>query len=293
MAVALTGLGCASPPHSTRVPAPGAGAPLATWVWDEGTVLSPERQQRLLAFGRAKGVRTIYLHASASYESEAGFDSLVFLLSAAREQGVGITLVAGDPAWIHPERRSAALALIERTQRLNARLSRQNLALNGQVLYDVEPYLLPEWRSSPEQAARDYLALLDAVHAAGRAASLEVWQTIPFWFGEQFAAGESLERQALRHADGAVVMAYRNHASNVAALARPVLEDAGSLDKPVIVAVETACVEPSYVSFCGTSAPVFARDLQDLHRALRAFPAFAGLAVHQQATWQALVDEAE
>jgi len=38
---------------------------------------------------------------------------------------------------------------------------------------------------------------------------------------------------------------------------------------------------------------VFARDLQDIHRALRAFPAFAGLAVHQQATWQALVDEAE
>jgi hypothetical protein len=86
-------------------------------------------------------------------------------------------------------------------------------------------------------------------------------------------------------------MAYRDKAADVESLAAPILEHAAALRKPVVVAIETECVQPRYVSFCGRPAAELTDAIHAIATALRSSPAFAGLAVHSYASWQLLTDQ--
>jgi hypothetical protein len=197
-------------------------------------------------------------------------------------------LVGGDPAWSLPDRRNDAIAFVGRAGELEARLAAAGLPRAGRVLLDVEPYLLPGWRTAREQTTASYLELLRAVRAAGRAASLEVWQTIPFWFPELQSAGQPLTGLVLDESAGVVVMAYRNRAEDVRALAGPILDEGARRGRPVIVAVETTCVDPPRVTFCGQTGRELRAALDVLARAFRPAPAFAGIAVHKYDSWATL-----
>jgi hypothetical protein len=272
----------ASPPR----PPPSAG--MATWVWDEGTVLDARARHELLAFARANRVNALFVQAAPGYEEDAGFEALAALVAASSAQGASVTLVGGDPSWSLPSHHGDALALVQRARRIGARLAARALPPGGRVLFDVEPYLLPEWHASPATTAAAYADLLRVLGDAGRAAALDVWHTIPFWFPQYGVGGRPLDGLVLERSAGVVVMAYRNRAADVASLAAPILEQAARLRRPVIVAVETTCVDPPHVSFCGQTAGDLADALDRIGLALQVSPAFAGLAVHKYASWVTL-----
>ncbi len=276
---------------SARPPLPPPGR-LGTWVWDEATVLSSDARRALLAFARGKRVDALFVHAAPAYDHDPGFAALAALVEAASAQGISITLVAGDPSWTLPAHQGDALAFIERARRLQARLAARGLAYSGRVLFDVEPYVLPEWRASLDTTVAAYVDLLRALQNAGRAASLDVWHTIPFWFPKHALAGRPLDQIVLEQSAGVVIMAYRNHAEDVRALAAPLLERAEKLKKPVIVAIETMCIDPPQVSFCGQSPAQLASALDGIVLALHTSSAFAGLAVHSYASWTKLESRA-
>ena len=283
LASSLSALVAAS--SASAAPSPGR---LGTWVWDEATVRSSDARRDLLAFARGKRVDVLFVHAAAAYDHDPGFAALAALVEAASAQGLSITLVGGDPSWALPSHHADALAFIERARRLQARLAARGLALSGRVLFDVEPYLLPEWRSALDTTVAAYVELLRALQKAGRAASLDVWQTVPFWFPKHALAGRPLDQIVLEQSAGVVLMAYRNHAADVRALAAPLLARAEKLARPVVVAIETMCIEPPQVTFCGQSTAEVAGALDDIGLALRASSAFAGLAVHNYASWTKL-----
>jgi hypothetical protein len=287
LAAAIAGLACAPRPAlppaiASRPPTP---ARTATWVWDEATVVSAPARQDLLAFARAKDVGTLFVHAAPGFDGERGFEGLAALVEAASRQGAAVTLVGGDPAWSQPAHFTEALAFVHRAARLEAQLIARGLPRNNRVLFDVEPYLRPEWRASPERARADYLALLRTVRAAAREEGLEAWHTIPFWFSTDAVAGASLDGLVLEESAGVVVMAYRNRTADVRSLAAPLLERGARRGKPIIVAIETTCVDPPYVTFCGRTGLELADALDELARDFGQAPAFSGLAVHMYASW--------
>ena len=199
--------------------------------------------------------------------------------------GAAIVLVAGDPAWAQPTHQAEALAAVQRAARLDARLAARGLARTGRILFDIEPYLLPSWRAAPDWTAAEYDRLLAALRRASHEAGLQVWHTIPFWYRTITVAGQSLEDRVLAASDGVVVMAYRNRAADVQALAAPVLERGARQGRQVLVAVETTCVDPPQVSFCGRLGGELAQALDRVAAELRHSPAFAGLAVHSYPGW--------
>ena len=292
LAAGAAGLACAGHPPSrtTETPSGRGAAPgrLATWVWDDATVQDAAARRDLLDFARQRGIDTLFVHAGPGYDAAPGFAALAALVEGAAKQDASIVLVGGDPAWSLPEHRSEAADFVGRAGRLEARLVAGGLPHAGRVLLDVEPYLLPEWRAARERAAASYVELLRAARAAGRAASLEVWQTIPFWFPEVLVDGQPLTGIVLDESAGVVVMAYRNRADDVRALATPILEEGARRGRPVIVAVETMCVDPPHVTFCGQTSHQLGVALNGLERAFRSAPAFAGLAVHKYASWATL-----
>jgi hypothetical protein len=237
-------------------------------------------------------VDVLFVHAAPGYDQDLGFGALAQLVEAASRQGASVTLVGGDPAWSVPAHHADALAFLDRARRIDARLAARGLPRSGRVLFDVEPYLLPAWKAAPERAAGAYAELLRVVGEAGRTASLAVWHTIPFWFPRVEVGGRSLVGVVLEQSAGIVVMAYRNRADDVTSLASPVLAQATLVRRPVIVAVETTCIDPPQVTFCGQTAAALATALDRVAVVLRASPAFAGLAVHQYASWATLERQA-
>jgi hypothetical protein len=290
----VAGGGCACSGHAsspaTRTPPGQREAPgrLATWVWDEATVEDAAARRGLLEFARQKGIDTLFVQAGAGYDAAPGFAALAALVDGAAKVGTSIVLVGGDPAWSLPDHRQDAVAFVRRAAALEARLAAAGLPRAGRALLDVEPYLLPEWRTARERTAASYVELVRAVRAAGRAASLQIWQTIPFWFPEVASGGQPLTGLVLDESDGVVVMAYRNRADDVRALAGPILDEGARRGRPVIVAVETTCVDPPRVTFCGQTGHELRAALDVLARAFRPAPAFAGLAVHKYASWATL-----
>ena len=155
--------------------------------------------------------------------------------------------------------------------------------------YDVEPYLLADWKVRPEVVERQYVALLASLRSATRAAGLALWITIPFWFGHQPYEGRTLDREALRYGDGVVIMAYRNSVGGVIRAAEEVLRHADDTEAcRLVVAVETSCSEPADTTMCGTSAIALEGELAEIRNRLRQFRSFAGLAVHQYDNWRRL-----
>jgi hypothetical protein len=269
-------------------PAAGPRPSLATWVWDAPTVASSAARGELLAFAKRHGVATLFVHADKSFDADRGFDGLAALVREAARQGASVTLVGGDPAWSLPDHKDDVVAFVRRAASLEARLAAAGLPRARRVLLDVEPYALPAWRSARERGASDYLLMARAARDAGRAAGLEVWHTVPFWYGEISVGGRPLEGLVLDEAAGVVVMAYRDRAADVRALADPLLAAAAKRGRPVVVAVETKCIEPARVTFCGQTGASFGAALETLAGAFAPAPAFAGLAVHQYHSWAKL-----
>jgi hypothetical protein len=295
-ATAVAALAAASLACAPRMPRPTGAPPgshaaadgRATWVWDEATVLGAAERDDLLAFARAKGIAVLFVQEATGYEQGGGFEALAALVQGASRQGASVTLVGGDPSWALTAHHGDALQFVTRAQRIEARLSARGLPRSGRILFDVEPYLLPEWRTAAEASRLAYAQLLHLVAEAGRAAGLGVWHTIPFWFPTIDAGGRPLDEVVLEQSAGIVVMAYRNRPDDVEALAAPVLAGAAKKGKPAIVAVETMCIDPPHVTFCGQTAAAFHTALEQIALGLRGSTAFAGLAVHKYASWAAL-----
>jgi hypothetical protein len=297
MAPAVVSMTCprkatSSPSSATVSAQPAPARPvMATWVWDEASVLQAEQRQRLLAFVRAKSVDLLFVHASPTLEQDPGFEAFASLVEAASLQGAQVTLVAGDPTWIFPAHHVEATAFLERTRRLSDRLTARKLPSTPRVLFDVEPYLLSEWKRTPARTAKMYAELLQVLQETSRRVELEIWHTIPFWFASYEMEGRLLGETVLGRASGVVVMTYRNHAGEVASLAAPILRGADRLQRPVIVAVETAFIDPPHARFCGRTAADFADALRDIARAIGSSPAFAGLAVHKYSSWAMMLPD--
>lgn len=270
--------------HSTR-------ETRATWVWTSETVLVLEQRRALLAFAQAHRVNALYLQYSPKYEETAGFSEVAEFLRQARTLGIDVTLVAGDPRWALTLHHATALALIDNTGRLNRRLAEAGAPKVRAVQYDVEPYLLAEWKTQPMTVEPQYANLLVKLHEAAKREGLELWLTLPFWFEHHRFGSTTLDRLALDVADGIVVMAYRDTLTRVVRAAQALLEHANAVGRPVVVAIETSCRQPPEITFCSASQRELESALTAIQANLSRFRVFSGIAVHQYAYWRELLPD--
>jgi hypothetical protein len=281
---------------SPAVPAPFGSSPtshrgdarVGTWMWRKETVLGANERQRLLDFAKEKGVTELYVAIADEYEGSGGLAALAELVRRAQRLAIQIFWVCGDPSWALSAHHARAIAVIEWAARINALL--RNLALpeiRG-LQYDVEPYLLPEWKASPGSVEPQYAALLAELRDATQAAGFELWLDVPFWLGQRSFQGTSLGRLAAGASDGIVIMAYRNTVTGIVEKATDLLRDSDAKPRSVVVAVETGCREEPVTTLCGISATALDSARVEIRKRLGSFGAFAGLAVHPYEGWRGL-----
>jgi hypothetical protein len=246
-------------------------------------VLDPATQDTLIAFASSRTVDTLYLQLRREYAEPAALPAVTRLVQAAQANNLTLQWVAGEPSWALPEAHAQALQVLDTVHRLNQQLAARELPPIVSVAYDIEPYLLPTWKQQRAEIEDRYIDLAEQLQAAAHARSLQLWLTLPFWFEKQAGARSLLDR-----ADGIIVMAYRNQVSAIADVAASLIERARLRQRPVVVAVETKCVEPTYTSFCGTSNDAVEQALQALQRRYAPLTHVRGFAVHEYGAWQAL-----
>ena len=263
-------------------------ARLATWIWKSETILDNEQCGAFLAFARERRVDTVYLQYSPKYEDIAGFEHFSTFMRLAYSSGIQVMFVAGDPKWALSNQHAGALRIIDRTAQLNRRLRAEKVPGVEGVQYDIEPYLLADWKARPGTVEPQFVALLAKLHQVSRREQLALWFTLPFWFEHHPFDKTTLDRAAFPYADGIVIMAYRDSVPRVLRAVQGVIAHALAAECPIVVAIETACNQPTGIAFCGSSQRELEQGLDALRDGMSGDPWFAGLAVHHYASWRAL-----
>ncbi|MBG0831126.1 hypothetical protein HS041_25530 [Planomonospora sp. ID67723] len=278
--VLLAGPGLAVPASAQPKPSvrlkPAAAGTRAMWLWRPDAV----RPVDVLAWARARGVREIFVHADARLPSSASrLARLRELKRGADTARIRLTALGGDPEW------AADHAAARTWQR----------AVLGTGLFagshvDVEPYVLPRWRTDQAGTVTGLLRMLQLLQADD-ARPLEA--DVPFWYHTVPAGPRTtLADAVLARVDAVTVMSYRDTASgpnSLMAVGADMLARATRAGRPVRLAAETApLADCPYCTFHEEGGARMTAALAEVDVAARAYPAFAGIAVHHYPSWRAM-----
>lgn len=202
----------------------------ALWIWE-----TPAAEWREAAgFAARLGFRTAFLSIPPAdrggfFREPAALDRALAPYAAA---GLTVWLAAGDPKWALADRTPEPLAALGRL----AGASR----LSAGLYLDVEPHVLPEWKSR-DAAARARLAagtasLLRRVRDELPAAKALGSVLHPSFAGAEFAdpgkGSVDMAAALLAAADEVALMAYRNTPRATAAFAAKLLDRLDAQPKP-------------------------------------------------------------
>lgn len=275
---------------------PGADVPKTTqpdtriralWVWGSRTVLNHSARDELLAFAEQKRLNRLYLEASEALRYEPAALADFFRLGT--QHGLEIELLFGQPDWALPENHHHVATIIDRVANFAARYP--DIKVAG-VHLDVEPYLLTEWDSERSTLISNFIDLLESARAQANRAGLSLQADIPVWFDEHgiFRNGRSrtLHELVIDATDGVGLMDYRDERQRIVNDASNELQYAHEQKKPVIVGVETLCIEPTWITFCEEGSQFMEEVLALVDGDLRHYSSYAGTAIHHYDSYRSL-----
>jgi len=282
-------------------PAHGAerSGALGLWVWRPGPIQDEKEGRELIDFCHRQGFDTILLQIHCFPGSQPpqleNPDGLQRLLGWAAEAGIRVEALDGSSDKALPQARQLAM------DRLNAVLDFQARLPKGigfcAFHYDIEPYTLPEWKASIDQArgiARDMLETFTLLRGQLRFRSpgMQLKFDIPAWFDHRLdlaidfaGATKPLSEHIQDIADEIVLMSYRRAPSgpnSVESLGRDEMAYAAQIGKKASLALETIPLkQDAQISFYGVPPAQFRDTVRQLFSELGGRPGFGGVYVHQ------------
>jgi len=276
------------PPTATPTPVPAPGR--AVWVWQGQVVADKSWRAAFLAFARDKNLTAAYIYAGDLLPGhEATFQEFLTLA------GLQVECLAGDPSWAltesHENVLSFARAVVAFAQTLPPG---SNLA---GVHLDVEPYVLPEWKTDQAAVITQYLEMLEASHQALADSGLRLTVDTPFWFDTISAEYGGRTRPLNQHvqdiADRVVLMDYRDVAEGDDGIIQHAAVEmlyAAQIGRQVVIGVETNDVapEPEKVTFYEEGQQAMEDALAVVLETYGGNPAFGGIAIHDYLGYERL-----
>ncbi len=203
-------------------------APRSTWIWDRSEWR--ERPGALLDWAAREEIKELFIVVTLEEGRVKEPQPLAAFVRRARERGIAVSAVEGDPHMALPTQRAATAARGRAYADYNA--AAEPAARLAGIQFDIEPYLLPEHVLPAARLEAEYLATAAALREAAGAMPLEF--VVPFWWDDRHALLDGLAR----HADALSVMDYRTDPQQIAAFAVPFLDWAASHGKRVRIALE-------------------------------------------------------
>jgi len=160
--------------------------------------------------------------------------------------------------------------------------------------FDVEPMGLSDWFSDTQGVANQYLDLLQNISVSkGNLLDLVVDTSIGFNFQNITRSGTTklFYQWVLDYVDIVMLMCYRNvleGPNGILSLAKPSVDYATKIGKKVIVGVETANVDPDYITFYGMDTTYLESILGQVNATFNNQSGFLGVAVHDWTAYKNL-----
>lgn len=126
----------------------------------------------------SNNITEIYQYLKPEYSDE----EIVAFLGRMSDKGIDVYILDGEPTWSYQENLRYAEAVIDRIAYINNYVSRRERILG--VVYDIEPYVLDKWHSTPRLIMDEYIenmkALRDKIER--RSYNIEMCICVPYSF---------------------------------------------------------------------------------------------------------------
>ncbi len=258
----------------------------ATWIWDSSLIAHD--RDRLLQFAEEQKLTDIYI----SYDTDAADpEAYRTFIRSAHELGMKVEALAGASDWIYEKNHRYIERFIDAVTAYNQ--SAETEERFAGYHFDIEPYTLDEWDTEQTWVLERWMETIRFIEAevSSADAGMKVNLDIPFWIGRRTVPGTSYPFSSwlLEKVDGVVIMAYRNAAqgnNGIITLAKPITQEAATLGKSVIVAVDTLpSKEGDHTTFHSLQPAVMEAELQVVMEQLSPYSSYTGIAVHDYVRW--------
>jgi len=237
------------------------GLPKALWAWQ----IDPSEWTQIDTFCQSHAISTLMLSMNASTRSSlaSGDAGLLDRLGAFKRSGLTLMALGGEQDWLTRKESTLPTSLQELLQ-----IQSQHAPFDGLHL-DIEPQLLPDWKSGDRTSVgAQYLDLLARIRSAAGKQHLEV--TAHPSYAEVDVSGGDLLHEVIKKVDCVALMAYRDQPDAAITFARnalPIFKSTGCSWRFGVLANSS---KESGISYAGTSSSTFQADMLTLDGSLRA-----------------------
>lgn len=281
------------------------------WLWTPTLQMSDQYINEIIQKAKTEGINIIYLSIDTYldiYTKEDGIDKeikkqkfvdiLNKFISLANQNDIEVDAEAGWRNWAEDGHRYKPLAILNFVLEYNA----QNKNKFRGLQYDIEPYLLDEYKQSEEgkrNVLKNLVALTDQSieHLSGSKIKFSV--VVPEFYDKKDGATPQFEYSDTkdstfghlmrildkRENSSIIVMSYRNFAEGedgAIEITKNEMRTAkwGGFDTKIIIAQETGDVLPPFITFHNTSKEQLQTETDKILSAFDKHPNFGGFALH-------------
>jgi hypothetical protein len=234
----------------------------AVWAWHD----EPNEWAALKSFCTAQQIEHIMLSLSKDARSSllAGDASVETQLRSLKTNGISVWALAGEQDWVTRKESALPKSLLDVLQ-----LQQRDAFFDG-FEFDIEPHLLPQWHAGDRvTVGREYLNLLSQIRGATAKTEIAV-TVVPSYTEVAMDDGNSLLWHVVRTVDRVSLMAYRDTPASALKYGQSAIEVFNAAKCPWRFGVLVNQSKESHVSFFGTAADEFKKDMIALDQSLRA-----------------------
>ncbi|GIO31242.1 MULTISPECIES: hypothetical protein [Paenibacillus] len=256
-----------------------------TYIWEANQVL--QNGQEILDFAKEKKLNWLYVRL----DLQQPFSAYRTFVKEASAAGIEVHAMGGHPVWALQESRPKMMKLVNYVKDYNR-------AVNGDERFhgihlDIEPYVLPEWKTDDKRVISEWTSNLDAfVTELKKDSHLQASMDLAVWLDKYKVPGDdvSLSKWMIQRMDHVSLMAFRNSAAGsngIAGVSKEEIGFANELGKPILISVEMKeNDEGAHISFFEKGAEYMEGELAKLPELFSNSPSYTGNVVHAYDYWR-------
>ncbi len=277
-----------------------------TWLWTPIPQLTEKYSDSIISGALKNGIKNIYISIDSYLDiyimpdgeekiaKRAEFDKKIeYFIKKANENGITVDAEAGWRNWAEDGNTYKALATLNYALKFN---KEHTVKFRG-FQYDVEPYLLDEYKEDKAKVLKNFLNLVNQTVSMLNNKDLELTVVIPEFYdgsnGEtpkflyngksKYASEHLLSILDRREGSKVIIMSYRNFTKGIDGsidISKDEINSANEHKTRIIIAQETGDVEPPYITFHNTNKKYFNRQKTELDKAFMLDKSYGGVAIH-------------
>lgn len=259
---------------------------VATWLWNTYAIW--KEKEKTLDFLAQNGVNLLYLQI----DEDIPADIYRTFIREAADRGIEVHALGGAPNWVLPQQQTKLYQFIQWVKTYN-NSARPIERFNG-IHLDVEPYVLPQWRSDPDTILGFWMDTVSGfVEEVKSDSYLTTGVDLPVWLSgfsvrDGYGGRTTLSSWMIHKLDQVTLMAYIDNAQGIIKAVSNELDEAEKAGTPVIVGVETFNNYEPNSSFYAKGRTQMMSELNTVVQTLSSKSSFAGYAVHEYESWASL-----